>query len=191
MQPYTLPDGLDWFSIDMYHTDGPEPGWVDSHVRKFYEQQIYPNLTGHQKALLVPGAFGSNVNRYPNGTYVCNNTCYDEMCALDAAEFYQWAKEDPRIVAIAPWNYNGCVDCNGTHYNTFAIFANCTFFYFSFDNAQSWSLSLLSRSLLLLTHAAAVARVALDSAAYMLYVVSSHHYLYPSQFRSCSQQLRG
>jgi hypothetical protein len=116
MQPYTIPDGLDWFSIDMYHTDGPEPGWVASHVRRFYEQQIYPNLTSHQKALVVPGAFGSNVNRFPNGTYVCNNNCYDEMCALDAAEFYAWAKDDPRVVAIAPWNYNGCADCNGSRW---------------------------------------------------------------------------
>eukprot|EP01046_Picozoa_sp_COSAG06_P013804 COSAG06_NODE_841_length_11989_cov_4.537763_16_plen_456_part_00 len=114
MQPYTIPSGLDWFSIDMYHTDGPQQGWVTSHVRKFYQEQIYPNLTAGQRALLVPGAFGSNVNRYPNGSWVCNNTCYDEMCALDAAEYYSWAKEDPRVVAIAPWNYNGCPSCNGS-----------------------------------------------------------------------------
>eukprot|EP01047_Picozoa_sp_COSAG01_P057012 COSAG01_NODE_6539_length_3615_cov_36.097554_1_plen_329_part_00 len=100
MMPYTIPAGIDWFSIDMYHSDGPEPGWVGSHVRKFYEEQIYPNLTVHQRALLVPGAFGSHVNHFPNGTYVCNNSCYDQMCALDAAEYYEWAKQDPRVVAI-------------------------------------------------------------------------------------------
>ena len=103
MQPYTIPDGLDWFSIDMYHTNGPERGWVGSHVRKFYTQFIYPNLTANQRVLLVPGAFGSHVNLYKNKTYVCDNHCYDVMCALDAAEYYSWAKEDPRVVAIAPY----------------------------------------------------------------------------------------
>ena len=116
MEPYTIPAGLDWFSIDEYHMDGPEPGWVNRTVRKFYEDHIYPNLTAHQKALLVPGAFASNVNHFPNGTYVCNASCYDQMCALDAEDFYDWARSDPRVVAIAPWNYNGCPSCNGSRW---------------------------------------------------------------------------
>ena len=67
MDKYTIPANLDWFSIDMYHMDGPVKGWVGENVRKFYETWIYPNFTSpSQKALLVPGAFGSNVNHFPN-----------------------------------------------------------------------------------------------------------------------------
>jgi hypothetical protein len=52
--------------------------------------------------MLVPGAFGSHVNHYPNGTYICDNNCYDQMCAQDAHDFYTWAKADDRVVAIMP-----------------------------------------------------------------------------------------
>lgn len=38
------------------------------------------------------------------------------MCAQDAEDYYAWAKEDPRVVAIAPWNYNGCPACNGSRW---------------------------------------------------------------------------
>ena len=91
----------------MYHFDGPVDNWVRDHVRRLYEDFIYPNLTKHQKVLLVPGAFGSHLNHYPNGTQVCDNDCYDKMCAKDAVDFYAWAKSDPRVVAITPWNWGG------------------------------------------------------------------------------------
>ena len=87
-------------------------------VHKFYRDIIllYPNLTASQKVLLVPGAFGSHVNHYPNGTYVCDNHCYDEMCAKDAIDFYRWAQSDPMVVAITPWNWGGCPSCNGSRW---------------------------------------------------------------------------
>lgn len=28
---------LDWFSVDIYHMDGLVEGWVDAHVRGFYQ----------------------------------------------------------------------------------------------------------------------------------------------------------
>jgi hypothetical protein len=62
--------------------DGYVEGWVDAHVRKIYTTQVYPNLTADQKVMLVPGSFGSNVNHYPNGTFICDNSCYDKMCAV-------------------------------------------------------------------------------------------------------------
>ena len=34
------------------------------------------------------GAFGSNVNHYPNGTVICDKGCYDTMCSQDAEDFY-------------------------------------------------------------------------------------------------------
>eukprot|EP00038_Savillea_parva_P026607 m.55291 g.55291 ORF g.55291 m.55291 type:complete len:320 (+) comp7592_c0_seq1:224-1183(+) len=113
---YTIPPDLDWFSTDIYHMDGAVTGWVDMYPRKFYETYIFPNLTSSQHALLVPGSFGSNVNHYPNGTYVCDNHCYDVMCAQDAHDFYSWAKADKRVAAIAPWNWFGCADCNGSRW---------------------------------------------------------------------------
>ena len=71
----------------------------------------YPNLTEHQQVLLVPGAFGSDLNRHPNGSYICARDCYDKMCAKDAADFYAWAKSDSRVVGITPWNWEGCKNC--------------------------------------------------------------------------------
>jgi hypothetical protein len=113
---YTIPASLDWFSIDQYHMDGPVDGWVDKHPRAWYEQNIYPNMTADQKVILVPGAFGSHVNHYPNGTIVCDNHCYDEMCSKDAADYYAWGKSDPRVVGISPWNWGGCPGCNGSRW---------------------------------------------------------------------------
>ena len=39
------------------------------------------------------GAYGSHVNHYPNGTYVCDNHCYDTMCAKDAVDYYTWVSQ--------------------------------------------------------------------------------------------------
>lgn len=94
---YQIPSALDWMSIDMYHMSGPAQGWVDTFPRTFYQKYIYPNLTASQHVLLVPGSFGSNVNRD------CDNACYDIMCAQDASEFWAWAQQDDRVAAIAPW----------------------------------------------------------------------------------------
>ena len=66
--------------------------------------------------MLVPGSYGSDVNHYPNGTYVCNRACYDAMVAHDAADFHQWATTDDRIAAIMPWNWAGCPSCNGSRW---------------------------------------------------------------------------
>jgi|EP01047_Picozoa_sp_COSAG01_P061109 hypothetical protein len=82
--------------------DGTVPGWVQSHVKPWYEANIYPNLTTNQQVILVPGAFGSHVNHFPNGTYICDNHCYDQMCTQDAHDFYAWAQADDRVVAIMP-----------------------------------------------------------------------------------------
>ena len=60
------------------------------------------------------------------------------MCAQDAEDFYtvrllllhsklhkrrlkarlcaQWGKADPRVAAIAPWNWGGCASCNGSRF---------------------------------------------------------------------------
>ena len=113
---YGIPAALDWFSTDIYHVDGEVAGWVDKWVRGFYDAWIFPNLTATQSVVLVPGSFGSNVNHFPNGTYVCDVACYDKMIAHDATDFVAWAHEDPRIVAVLPWNWQGCAACNGSRW---------------------------------------------------------------------------
>ena len=67
---------------------GPVDNWVNDSVTTFYDEYIYPLLTPTQKVMLVPGSFGSDVNHYPNGTEICNRTCYDVMCAQDAEDFH-------------------------------------------------------------------------------------------------------
>ena len=136
--PYVIAPGLDWFSVDIYHMDGYVAGWVDKcvqglpaisarlpddgghflhrYVRGYYEKWIFPNLTKGQSAALVPGGFGSNVNHYPNGTYVCNRSCYDAMGVADAHDFFDWASTDSRVAALAVWNWKGCPTCNGSRW---------------------------------------------------------------------------
>ena len=96
--------------------NGKVPGWAQTYVETWYKINIYPNLTDDQQVMLVPGAFGSNVNHYPNGTYICDNACYDRMCAQDASDFYEWATSDQKVVAISPWNWAGCPECNGSRW---------------------------------------------------------------------------
>ena len=67
---------------------------------------MYPALDlSHQYALTVPGSFASDYNTN------CNESCYDEMCALDANNFYQWALKDERIIGINPWHWEYCKGC--------------------------------------------------------------------------------
>eukprot|EP00051_Salpingoeca_urceolata_P012377 m.153385 g.153385 ORF g.153385 m.153385 type:complete len:355 (-) comp17471_c1_seq2:710-1774(-) len=113
---YSIPAALDWFSIDMYHMDGVVAGWVDKYVKTYYETYIFSNITANQTVMLVPGSFGSHVNHYPNGTYICDQHCYDVMCANDAHDFYAWASTDSRVSAICPWNWAGCPACNGSRW---------------------------------------------------------------------------
>lgn len=45
----------------------------------------------------------------------CDLACYDQMCALDAVNFYQWALDDAMIVGMMPWNWYGCPQCASIH----------------------------------------------------------------------------
>ena len=108
---YSIPAALDIFSTDIYHMDGAVDGWVAANVKPFYEAHIFPRLGASQRVMLVPGSFGSDVNKFPNGSYICDRECYDRMCALDANDFYAWAAQDERIVAVMPWNWAGCPGC--------------------------------------------------------------------------------
>ena len=113
---YLIPSALDWFSTDVYHMNGAVSGWVKEWVGGYYDSWIFPNLTSIQKVVLVPGSFGSDVNHYPNGTYVCDRDCYDDMVSNDAVDFAAWGANDTRIAAILPWNWYGCASCNGSRW---------------------------------------------------------------------------
>lgn len=99
-----VPSAIDFISVDMYHMDGPSDGFVAT-VKKFYETYIYPKMNSHQRAWLVPGSFESQVNP------VCDEACYDTMCALDATNFVAWAKVDPMITGIVPWHWHNDPSC--------------------------------------------------------------------------------
>ena len=53
-----MPPSVSWFSIDVYHTS-PKANYTGQ-VRAFYENHIYPKLAPYQRAVLVPGSFGSS-----------------------------------------------------------------------------------------------------------------------------------
>lgn len=113
--PYILPSALDWFSVDIYHSNGPDDSFVDD-VKALYCRRIFPQLAPGQRVVLVPGAFSSNMNHYPNGTYICDRSCYEEMVTKDAYNFAAWAWADSRVVGIFPWNWGGCPTCNGSEW---------------------------------------------------------------------------
>eukprot|EP00045_Choanoeca_perplexa_P006221 m.52719 g.52719 ORF g.52719 m.52719 type:complete len:183 (-) comp13521_c0_seq11:13-561(-) len=106
MHNYTVPLSLSWLSIDAYHMSGPDNTFVSRVVQGFYNAHLFPKLASNQSAMLVPGSFSSDYN--PS----CNHSCYDEMCALDATNFYSWAKNDSRVVGMAPWHWGDCSGCD-------------------------------------------------------------------------------
>jgi hypothetical protein len=53
------------------------------------------------------GAFGSNVNHFPNGTVICDRECYDNMCAQDAQDFYKVSFQSPSSAGC----YHGWRNC--------------------------------------------------------------------------------
>jgi hypothetical protein len=87
-----------------------------SAVRLFYEQQLYPRMAPHQKAVLVPGAFGGQTAK-GQPPWPCDEGCFDKMAAADATAYFEWAKEDPRVDALIPWHFytspvGGSIPCN-------------------------------------------------------------------------------
>ena len=65
----SVPDGLDWISVDYYPDEGTLAG-----VPKLYEQHIYPKMAAHQKALFVPPAYSCNTTACSNRLCCSNNT---------------------------------------------------------------------------------------------------------------------
>lgn len=113
-----LPAEISWFSVDTYHFH-PSENYAKS-VRLFYENWVYPKLHDHQAVLVIPGAFGSRHHKK------CSLACYDRFCSKDAWDFYDWAVDDDRVVAIAPYHWNTCPHCKQTKNEVGAKYLNRT-----------------------------------------------------------------
>ena len=107
------------FFLDHYHFSGKNEHYANN-VRHFYETWVYPKLHDHQSVLVIPGAFGSRHHKS------CNIRCYDRFCSRDAWDFYRWAWEDERVVAIAPYHWNTCRHCVKTKNEVGAKYLNRT-----------------------------------------------------------------
>ena len=64
----------------------------------------------------MPGAFGGRTAQ-GQPPWPCDEGCFDEMAAADAAAYFEWAKEDPRVDALIPWHFytspaGGSIPCN-------------------------------------------------------------------------------
>jgi len=96
-----VPPGLNVTSIDLYRWN-PSQGSIVRQVKGYYRNQLLPRLHEGQKLFVVPGSDASTHN--PE----CNFTCYDTMCASDAAAFYEWILNDSMITGAMPWAWKSC-----------------------------------------------------------------------------------
>ena len=100
-----------WIQTVSRYDEGTAAG-----VRPLYEAFIYPKLSGHQRVLFVPPAYGSYDNRTVGNRLCCAPATRDgpnPPCAGNctrallqwAATCYDWARTDPRVVGLNPWHW--------------------------------------------------------------------------------------
>ena len=98
-----IPPDLDWISIDGYwgYEPGRPGGATEAHFgRAFAEKYIYPRMSPSQKLMVVPGTFAcSNFSYMP-----LENSSRSVVAKLQA--YFEWAKEDHRVVGMMPWHIN-------------------------------------------------------------------------------------
>lgn len=97
-----VPRDIDLISVDVY--DGYTPGSNGTaevlRAKKYFEENVFPSLDAHQRALVVPG------------TFACSNESYFPLADADAnvaqklRGFAEWIKKEPRIVGMNPWHLN-------------------------------------------------------------------------------------
>lgn len=108
----SVPDAVDWVSIDYYPNEGTFKG-----ARRIYETQLYPRMAAHQRVTFVPPAFGCVTdsaafadrfccadNTRDGANPPCNGDCEAAMVEWAHAT-YDWAREDERFVGINPWHW--------------------------------------------------------------------------------------
>ena len=107
---YSVARSLDALSVDVYDLQGPTPDFVRHVVRDgVYEKHVFPRLAANQTAFVMPGAFAST-NKFPR----CegNLSCFDAMCAAEAADWYAWAASDARVGGIYGWYWETPTCCH-------------------------------------------------------------------------------
>jgi hypothetical protein len=103
-----VPRGIDWVSFDFYNPPA-------AYVRKWYEQNLYPKMSSHQRALLVPDA-STSAHLRPNKTMPDPGWTVDDM--VDRAwEYFEWAATDQsgKLIGLNPWHWR-TVPFTGNNY---------------------------------------------------------------------------
>jgi hypothetical protein len=96
-----IPPGLNVTSVDIYRWN-PKEGSIVAKVQQYYKTYLEPRLHAGQRLFVVPGADSSTHNSE------CDPSCYDSMCAGDAASFAEWIAKDSVIVGAMPWAWESC-----------------------------------------------------------------------------------
>ena len=95
---------IDWFSTAIYHYDD-DILFVNNTVKPFYEKYVFQRINvNKQSVFCVPGSFASNNNKE------CDFNCYEEMSINDANQYYEWAKNDERIIGLMGWHWISVTD---------------------------------------------------------------------------------
>ena len=107
--------GFDLYSVQV--TDTMTDLFSQYHIeRRGSELYLYPRFMSHHRLLPSTLGFGYNgisgcdASACPNfawpapATPGCHcNTTYDQFCADNAAAFYAWGMDDPRVAAVLPF----------------------------------------------------------------------------------------
>jgi hypothetical protein len=97
---WRVPASLDWISMDLYRLNAT---YIET-FQEVYEQHLYPRMTVHQHALVVPAAFSAMGAGSLNGV---NWTLaqYDDAMEQIAWAAYNWTINDSHLVGLAPWHW--------------------------------------------------------------------------------------
>lgn len=107
--PY-VPLSLDWISFDLY------PDWFSiGGARDFNRWTLWSKMAPHQRAVLVPPAYGDKANATVTAGD-CDGLDCDAQMSLWATAMSQFAAEEDVVVALMPykWRYaSGACDGSG------------------------------------------------------------------------------
>jgi len=96
-----VPASIDWISFDLY------PDWFSiGGARDFNRWTLFGKMAEHQRAVLVPPAYGDRANASVTASD-CDGLDCDAAMALWATEMVSFAVSEARVVAIFPfkWRY--------------------------------------------------------------------------------------
>ena len=95
----------DAVSQDFYDEKNTDGAAEVAKNRQFYEQEIFPRLRAHQKALFVPGVFASSPSHCAKYNVSCSLASQAEQIVIKLDGFFLWAKNDTRVIGFNPWHF--------------------------------------------------------------------------------------